>query len=206
MFRLGHALAVQFKNQFRMTGLEQRLRNDLMARHAVVGADVKIFQVAHSGGGAVGARPVGARVRAQPFLRRAVAAFAGDAFADLEIFTAQIFRDFMQRCVAGGAARIRRRVFDLQRVGDLFGARGGERGGRPLRMEILERPGEELILLRAAAAVAAGTGAGIRAEKGRRRVRAAGCAGRKKNSGEKNCGRMTNCFTHGVKLVNGVAA
>ena len=93
-------------------------------------------------------------MRANPVLRRAVAAFARDAFADLEIFPAQIFGNIMQRRMAGSAARIRRRILDFQRVGDLFRACGGERGGGPLRMKILLRPDEKLVLLCATAAVA----------------------------------------------------
>ena len=110
----------------------------------------------------------------------------------------------MQRCVAGSAARVRRRIFDFQRLGDLFRARGGERGWRPLRMKIFQRPDEKLILFRTPAAVTDGTSAGIRAEKFRRGFRAERRAEREKNSGDKARGLATICFTHSVKLVNGV--
>ena len=70
-------------------------------------------------------------------------------------------------------------------------------------MKILERPHEKLILLLAAAAVAAGAGAGIRAQESRGRIRPARRRDRAKNSHDK---MATNCFTHGGKLVNGMAA
>jgi hypothetical protein len=73
-------------------------------------------------------------------------------------------------------------------------------------MKILQRPGEELVLILPAAAVATGIRAGSRAEKFWGCLRAARRAGRKKNSGEKRQGVATKCFTHGDKLVNGVAA
>ena len=206
MLRLGHALAVQFKNQFRMPGLENIGVHILMARDANVGADVKILQVAHPGGGSVGAGVIGPRVGTQPVLRRPVTTFAGNAFAGFEVLAAQIFRHAIQRRVADGAARIGGCVLDVQSVGDLLRARGGERGRRTLRMEILERPDEKLVLVRAAAAVATGAGAGIRAEKLCRRVRAPRRAGRQNNGGDTVSKRKTNCFTHNVKLVNGVAA
>src|ERR1017187_5457655 len=112
----------------------------------------------------------------------------------------------MQRRMTGGTARVRRHVLDVERVGDLLRARRGEGGRRALRVKILQRPDEELILSLSAATVAAGAGAGIRAQKFRRRVRAANRAGRQKNRGDKAGGWATNCFTHGDKLVNGVAA
>ena len=62
MLRLGTTLSVEFKNQFGMSRLEQRLRNDLMARDTGVGADVKILQIAHPRRRAVGAGVIVARV------------------------------------------------------------------------------------------------------------------------------------------------
>ena len=194
MFRLGDALAVEFKNQFGMPGLENVRVNILVARDTSVGADVKILQIAHSRRRAVGARVIVPRVRAQPIFRRAVAAFARNAFADFEIFAAQIFRHFVQRRVADGAARVGGRVFDVQRVGDLFRARGRERGERPLRMKILQRPDEKLVLILPAAAVATGIRAGSRAEKFGRCFRAVRRARRKKNSGEKKQRRGDKLF------------
>jgi hypothetical protein len=58
-----------------------------------------------------------------------------------------------------------RGVFDFQSVGDLFGARRAEGGNRPLRMEILQRPDQKLVLVLPAAPVAAGTAARGGAEK-----------------------------------------
>ena len=206
MFRLGHALAVQFKHQFRMTGFENVGVNILVARDAGIGADVKILQIAHSRRRAIGTRVILARVCAQPIFRRAVAAFTRNAFARFEIFTAQIFGNFVQRRMTSRAAGIGRRVFDLQRIGNLLRARGRKRGGGTLRMKIFQRPDEELALILSATAVAAGIGARIRAEKFWRRFDAMRGSGRQKNSGDKTYGWVTNCFTHGDKLVNGVAA
>ena len=71
-------------------------------------------------------------------------------------------------------------------------------------MKILQRPDQKLVLFRAAAAVATGTGAGIRAEKFLRRFRAA--TGQPETENQSG-GKVTiNCFTHDVKFVNGVAA
>ena len=112
----------------------------------------------------------------------------------------------MQRCVTSRAARAGRRIFDVERVDDLFRARGRECGDGTLRMKILQRPDKELALILSAAAVAAGIGAGIRAKKFWRRLDAVRGASRQKNSGDKTCGWATKCFTHGDKLVNGVAA
>ena len=159
MFGLRDALSVQFKDQFRVAGFEQRRGHGLMARDADVGADVEILQVAHSRKPAVGMGPVGARVRPQPAFRRAMTAFAGDALADFERFSAQRFRDFAQWRVARRAAAVGRGILDLQRVGDLFGARRGEGGKRPLRVEILQRPDQILVLVLPAAPMAAGTAA-----------------------------------------------
>ena len=61
-----------------------------------------------------------------------------------------------------------RGVFDFQSVGDLFGARRGEGGKRPLRMEILQRPDQKLGLVWPAAPVAAGTAARGGAKKSER--------------------------------------
>jgi hypothetical protein len=72
-------------------------------------------------------------------------------------------------------------------------------------MKILERPDEELILILPATSVATGIGAGNRAQNFRRRIRAVRHAGRKNNPGGERHGLVTNCFTHGCKLVNGVA-
>ena len=135
-----------------------------------------------------------------------MAAFARNAFARFEIFAAPIFRHFVQWRMTSRATRVRRCVFDLQRVGDLLRARGRERGGGTLRMKILQRPDEKLILILPAATVTTGIGAGIRAKKFCRRLATMRCAGRQKNCGGKTCGGVTKCFTHGDKLVNGVAA
>ncbi len=108
----------------------------------------------------------------------------------------------MQRRVASGAAHTGGRILDVERVGNLFGARSRERGRWSLRMEIFERPDEKLILGLATAAVAAGTG--ICAEKFWGCVCAVCGGGRQKNCGDKTCGLATNCFTHSAKLVNGV--
>lgn len=65
-----------------MTGFKKRLREDLVASDAGIGADVEIFQVAHASGDAVGMGIIRPGVGAQPVFGRAVTAFAGDAFAD----------------------------------------------------------------------------------------------------------------------------
>ena len=104
--------------------------------------------------------------------------------------------------MARRAARVRRRVFDFQRIGNLLRARRRERGRRSLRMKILERPSQELILFRATTAVAAGTGTGLRAQKFHRRIHPARRGNDAQESGDEG---MTKCFTHGVKLVNGLS-
>ena len=91
-------------------------------------------------------------------------AFARNTLADLEGFRPPRLRDFVRRRVAGGAARIRRGLFDSQGVGDLFGARRGKRGKRALRMKIPRRPHQILILVFPPAAMTPGRTAGCRAE------------------------------------------
>ena len=102
------------------------------------------------------------------------------------------------------ATRIRDWILDIHRVGDLLGPRRGDRRHRALRMKILERPYEKLVLFRTAPAVTTGAGAGIRPEKFRHRFRAS----TRKNEAQNQSGRegAINCFTHNVKFVNGVAA
>lgn len=94
-----------------------------------------------------------------------MAAFAGDAFGDAETFAAERLGNFAQGGVAGDALLRGCGVFDLEGGADLFGSGGGEGGEGALMMEIARGPDEVLILMRAGAAVAAGTGAGIGAEK-----------------------------------------
>ena len=185
-----------------MTGLENVVVNILVAGDAGVGADVKVLQVAHSRGGAVGPGVIFPRVRTQPVFRRTMAAFARDTFTHLEKFAAKILGNRLQRRMAGSAARVYGGILDVERVGDLLRPRGGERGRRTMRMKIFLRPDEKLISFAAAMA----TGAGIRAEKFWRHVRATNRTGRHKNQGGKTGGLATKCFTHGVKLVNGVDA
>ena len=69
--------------------------------------------------------------------------------------------------MAKGAAHILGRVLDLQGLGfgDLFRARACQGSRGPLRMKISEGPHQKLVLLLPAAAVTAGAGARIRAEK-----------------------------------------
>lgn len=80
MLWFGDRLPVEFKNQFRMAGGEKRNGNRLMAGDAGVCAGVKIFQVAHTGGDALGVGIIGARVGAKPMFRGTMAGFAGNAF------------------------------------------------------------------------------------------------------------------------------
>lgn len=129
VFGLGDALAVQFENQFRMTGLEKRRRNHLMTGNTGVGADIQVLQVAHAGSGAIGARVVRARVGAQPHLRRTMAAFTGDPFACVKIFTAEVFRNARKRSVTGGTSVVDGRVLDSEGITNLF-CPGGGKGGR----------------------------------------------------------------------------
>ena len=91
--------------------------------------------------------------------------FARHALADFERFGAERFRNVAQWRVAGRAAAVGRGILDLQRVADLFGARRGEGGKRPLRVEILQQPDQILVLVLPAAPMAAGTAARGRAEK-----------------------------------------
>ena len=107
---------------------------------------------------------VGSRVGAEPVFRRTVTTFTRDSFADFERSTSKSHRHIVQRRVAGGATVVGSGVLDLQGVGDLFGARGGQGGKRALGMEIAQRPDEKLVLIMAAPAVAAGTRAGNSAQ------------------------------------------
>lgn len=156
MSGLGGGLAVEFKDEFGMTGPQQRRGDGLMATGAGVGADVEILEVAHPGVGAVGGRPIGAGVGAQPVLGRSVAAFAGDAFAGFEVFSTLRHGHGVEGRMAGDALRVGGGVLHTECGGYLPGARGGEGGGGALGMGVLERPDEELVLLVAPAAVAAG--------------------------------------------------
>ena len=93
-----------------------------------------------------------------------MAALARDTFTDLEALTSESRRDDLERRVARRTSSIRSRVFDLQGVRNLFGARGGERGKRPFGMEVAQRPDKKLILVLAAATVATRTGTRTRPE------------------------------------------
>lgn len=165
VFGFGDGLAVEFEDEFGMAGVEEGQRDGLVAGDAGVGADVEIFEVAHAGEDAIGLCVIGAGVGAEPVFGRAVATFAGDAFGDAETFAAERFGNIAQGCVAGNALLIGGGVFDLEGGADLFGARGGECGEGALMMKVARGPSEILILMRAGAAVAAGTCAGIGAEK-----------------------------------------
>src|SRR6185436_1597846 len=100
---------------------------------------------------------VGSRVGAEPVFGRPVTTFARHRFANLERGASESRRHLVQRRVAGSATVVGSGVLDLQGVGDLFGARGGESGKRALGMEIAQRPDEKLVLVMAAPAVTAGT-------------------------------------------------
>src|SRR2546425_12513992 len=84
---LRHDLPVQFEDQFRMAGLLEVAVHILMARHAGVGANVEVSQIAHAGVDAVLVAPIQTRVRTEPILRRAMTVFAGDTFADSRCLT-----------------------------------------------------------------------------------------------------------------------
>lgn len=144
MFRLRHGLAVQFKNQFGMAGGAKVGVNVLMAGDTCVRTNVKIFQVAHSGGDAKFVRVVRPCVRADPILRRAVTVLARDAFLNFEVSRFSVIWNRLDWCMTDRASVALRRVFNFQNVGDAFGARGCERGDGALMMKITLRPDSEL--------------------------------------------------------------
>src|SRR5882672_6726485 len=134
-----------------------------MAGHAGISPDVEAFEIAHPNRHAVSMIVIRPGVRSQPGFGRTVTAFAGNPLTDFESVRVQVFRDFAQRRVAGGATIIDGRVLDLQGFSNLFGTSGGQCGKGALRMKIAQRPNHELVFL--PAAVTAGACAGIGAKK-----------------------------------------
>jgi hypothetical protein len=130
-------------------------------------------------------------------------ALAGDALADAQTITPEIFRDILQGGVTGGAAGIGGGILDFQGIGNLFGPRGRERGGGTLGMEVLDAPHQKLILGLASTTVAAAAGAGIGAEKSGRLISGSCVGNMSREGGDKTA---IKCFTHDFKLVNSLAA
>ena len=68
-------------------------------------------------------------------------------------------------------------------------------------MKIFQRPDKELVLIRTATTMTTGAGAGICAEKFRRRLGAV--TRRRKAQNQRGNDENINCFTHSFKFVNG---
>ena len=172
MFGLRHALPIQLEYEFRMSGLKERLRHRLVTGDARVRPDIKIPEVAHPRRDAIRVGVIGPCMRTQPAFCRPMATFAGNRFADLKPRTAEGYwinitnevvvgygrrfrRHVVERCMAGSAAIVHRRVLDPKRVGDLFGAGRRESCKGPLRMKIAQGPDERLVLVLARTTVTA---------------------------------------------------
>jgi hypothetical protein len=76
----------------------------------------------------------------------------------------------LQRRMARGTSIVSRDILEPQGVADLFRAGGGQRGERSLRMNIPQRPDQELVLVLAGTPVAGGTAARRRPKHLRDRV------------------------------------
>ena len=109
----------------------------LMAGDAGVRPDVKIFQIAHSGGDAVCVRVIRPGVGADPIFSRAVAAFARDAFGDGGAVAELFGGNRRERRMADGAARALGGIADFQNLRQPLRARGFQRCVRPRVMKIM---------------------------------------------------------------------
>jgi len=107
--------------------------------------------------------------------------FTRNTLADLESFIPQSLGDCVRWRVTGRAASVRRRLFDSQCIGYLFGTRRGEGGKRALRVKILQRPDQILVFILASPAVTTGTAARSGAEKFERAAGLNGFRGRQSN-------------------------
>jgi hypothetical protein len=143
--------------------LEQVGINVLMAGDASVGAHVKIFQIAHAGGDAVGVGKVAPRMRAQPLVGRPMAAFAGDTDAVVNLRRSLRWRNFMKRSMTRRASSVRRGRAQLESFGHDLRAPRGERGVGA-GMKILPRPNDKLVAITGRPSMTTGGAASLCAE------------------------------------------
>lgn len=95
----------------------------LVAGDAAVGADVEVLEVTEPGEHAISVAEVGAGMAAKPFLSRAMAALAGNAFGRFDGFReVGGFRHVLEGRVAGGAAGTGRDIRDAQPASNLSGS------------------------------------------------------------------------------------
>ena len=113
MLRHRHGLAVQLKNQFRMSRSANFGIDVLVTRDASVGTNVEIFQVAHPGRHAIRVRVIRAGVRPYPVFRRAMAGFAGDAFGHLHAMAEPFGGNRREGRMTDSAARALRGIADF---------------------------------------------------------------------------------------------
>src|SRR6266545_8121892 len=142
---LRHRLAVQFEDQLRMAGLLHVAVHILMTRHAGVGANVEVFQIAHAGADAVFVTPIGARVRAEPILGGAVTAFTGNPFADARFLVQLTGPQGVEWRMTNRAPPALRRIADVQDSSDALRAGGFQRRVRPQVVKILRGPHRVLV-------------------------------------------------------------
>ncbi len=90
-----------------MAGLDELGRDDLVALHAGVGADIGVAQVAQAGVHAIGIGVVGPGVAAQPGGGAVVAGLAGDAFKHAGRWR-ELGARHGERRMAGDTARVGR--------------------------------------------------------------------------------------------------
>src|SRR6266511_1308193 len=110
-----------------MAGLLHVAVHILMTRHAGVGANVEVFQIAHTGVDAVLVTPIGARVRAEPILGGAVTGFTGNPFADARFLVQLPGPQGVKWRMTNRAPPALRRIADVQDSSDALRAGGFQR-------------------------------------------------------------------------------
>ena len=105
MFRFVDRLAVEFKDERRVTSFQKLIVDVLMTGNTSVGAHVKISEIAHIGIDTDRVGPIGAGVSTQPRPGRAVTTFAGNAFIRMGGWSESGLRDGLKWRMANRAAR-----------------------------------------------------------------------------------------------------
>src|SRR5205814_6639279 len=119
MFRLRDRLAIELEEKIGMPGLQKIWCQILMASRAGRRAHVKTAEIAHAGADPGVVSPILAGMASQPSARRAVAAFAGDAFIRMRGRREAMLRHGLKRSMANRATRARgRRGGTAGRSGD----------------------------------------------------------------------------------------
>lgn len=125
-----------------------------MASDAGVCAHVETAEIAHPGADAHVVGPIGASVPAQPASRRAVAAFAGNAFVGMNGAGEPAGRHGLEGRMADRATRARLRLSDAESFRDARRT-GSDQDRISFGVKIVSAPGDILAALGPSAAMAA---------------------------------------------------